>query len=69
MGSLISAFMRKELLYCARREKNRYYYILIFRMYVISIFMIASIAIAGEAVPDLRVYTTEGNKEECSKNQ
>lgn len=31
--------------------------------------MIASIAIAGEAVPDLRVYTTEGNKEECSKNQ
>ncbi|KAL9435109.1 hypothetical protein AB3S75_021383 [Citrus x aurantiifolia] len=23
----------------------------------------------GEAVPDLRVYTTEGNKEECSKNQ
>lgn len=38
-------------------------------MYVISIFMIASIAIAGEAVRDLRVYTTEGNKEECSKNQ
>lgn len=34
-------------------------YLLLFRMYVISIFMIASIAIAGEAVPDLQIYPNE----------